>query len=82
MLFTLIADHFSWLSLLPRRLMPTRTIRLSRPDWQATQVRALGRALRRASGMGSPHSMQCSAPSPTGKRARAVEMPSVMVSSI
>jgi hypothetical protein len=28
----------SWLSLLPRRLMPATTMRPSRPDWQLTQV--------------------------------------------
>ena len=28
------AGYFSWLSLLPLRLIPAMTMRLSRPDWQ------------------------------------------------
>jgi hypothetical protein len=72
----------SWLSLLPRRLMPEITTRLSRPDWQFTQVVTPGRAARRRSGISSPHSTQFSVPSPAGRRARALRTPSVTVSSI
>lgn len=72
----------SWLSLLPRRLIPPRTTAASRADWQGTQVRVPGRARRRASGIRSPQSSQYSVPSPAGMRARAPSTASFTVSSI
>ena len=53
----------SWLSLLPRRLMPAPECRASesRSDWQDTQVRVPGSAWRRRSGMISPQSSRYSA---------------------
>ncbi len=76
------APYFSWLSLLPRRLKPIFAGRPSRADWHATQVRAPGRARRRAAGISSPHSTQCVSPSPVGRRARARITSSLTVSSI
>jgi hypothetical protein len=72
----------SWLSLLPRRLNPERAGDRSRSLWQATQVRTPGSASRRRSGIGSPHSSQCSALSPAGMRDRAKETAFFTVSSI
>jgi hypothetical protein len=74
--------YFSWLSLLPRRLNGLPAGRLSRADWQGTQVRAPGTARLRAGGISSPHSTQCVAPSPLGRRDRALSTASLTVSSI
>lgn len=76
------AAQRSWLSLLPRRLMPPRTTAASRADWHGTQVRVPGRARRRRSGIRSPQSSQYSVPSPAGIRARAPSTASFTVSSI
>ena len=74
--------HLSWLSLLPLRLNPMSAGRRSRADWHVTQVRTPGIAMRRPSGMSSPHSTQCASPSPVGMRARALITSSATVSSI
>ena len=72
----------NWLSLFPRRLNPVLTGRRSLVVWHMTQVRAPGSARRRASGISSPHSSQCVAPSPPGIRALALVTASMIVSSI
>ena len=48
----------NWLSLLPRRLMPTLRWLASRPDWHPTHVRTPGSASRRRFGLVSPRSSQ------------------------
>src|SRR5690606_8925596 len=50
--------------------------------WQATHRRTPGKAIRRASGIGSSHSSQWLAPGPVGKRLRARLIASSTVASI
>jgi hypothetical protein len=76
------AGFRSWLSLLPRRLMPEKLGFRSRSAWQATQVRTPGNAMRLFSGIGSPQSSHSVALSPDGMRARAASTASFTVSSI
>lgn len=71
-----------WLSLLPLRLNPIFTGRLSCADWHSMQVLTPGSTRRRASGISSPHSWQWVSATPVGMRARALMTPSVTVSSI
>jgi hypothetical protein len=77
-----LARYLSWLSLLPLRLNPIFTGRLSRADWHSMQVLTPGSTRRRASGISSPHSWQWVSATPVGMRARALMTPSVTVSSI
>jgi len=74
--------NFNWLSLLPRRLMwEIALCAFSSSDWHSTYNRTPGRALRRASGMGSPHSSQWGNPSPAGSRLLASDTASSTLAS-
>ena len=77
------SGYRSWLSLLPLRLIPlARVFRFSWADWQSIQSRTPGIALRRASGIGAPHSSHFVALSPTVSWLRARSISSSTLASI